>query len=431
MKQNKLDEQWLNEIRQTMVDHEEELPTDGWEKIAAAMAATEEVQEEEVKEQPRPAIEKKQAPMVPLWLRRTAAAVVLGGIGVGGIYYFSDAPGSDGPVLTDRVQMEASTPPERIAASDTDSTLQAETTPFSATVKQDIKQRHIEVKPLDETIEEKNASIAENSAIKEPISMPTTEPTSGPASETVKNTETVSEMHKEEQAVLLAMETGSSRRKVIDSSWNMGVRLGGNRTTDSGSSAGDDLSSNPKPIKPTPTDSTSQQAMAQALTRAVTSGQKDIVLNSKNHLSWSAGISVSKRLNERISLESGLVYTYLSSEVEMYLSGLQHQHLHYLGIPLKLNVTLIEGEHWLFYTDAGTMLEHSLFGKRGSTNLHLNDWQWSVNGGLGLQYKLTDHMGLYFEPGVNYYFSNGSDVPSLRTESPFSINLQIGVRFGL
>lgn len=440
MKQNKLDVQWLDEIRQTMADHEEELPADGWEKIAAAMGAAEEVQPEVEAEQPEPMFGRKQSHIVPLWLRRAAVAALIGSIGAGGMYYFSEAPGSDDPILTEVEQTTEITPPETTAASDSGSEQLAEVTPLLAKSIQFAKIQRTENKSLDENLEE---VLSNKDAISEfntePASETITELASEiitePASEPEKPSETFPDMRKEEQTVLLAMETGSDRRKAIDRSWNMGVRLGRNGSTDfdfgeKGNYT--EMQNSPSLSNPAPSDSTSQRAMTRALTRGAEQPEKkDEVLESENHQSWSVGISVSKQLNGRLSLESGLVYTYLSSDVTMQLSGRQHQHLHYLGIPLELNISLAENEHWQFYTDVGTMLEHSLYGKRGSTNLHLNDWQWSMNGGLGLQYKFTKHMGLYVEPGVNYYFSNGSDVPSLRSESPVSFNLQIGVRFGL
>ena len=39
-------------------------------------------------------------------------------------------------------------------------------------------------------------------------------------------------------------------------------------------------------------------------------------------------------------------------------------------------------------------------------------------------------MGLYIEPGAKYYFDNGSDIETIRSEKPFNVNLQAGFRFG-
>lgn len=415
MKQNKLDEQWLDEIRQTMADHEEELPADGWEKIAAAMAAAEEVQQEVAPVQPQ------QPRIIPLWLRRAAVAIVLCAIGVGGLYYFSEGQTTEDSILTSDQQAPMGTPSVTTTAVDSAMIQQAETTPLLTNIQPSVNQQAT-IKQHNEPISAAQSSATETASLTEILpetSISNTEIIVEPTSVPEKADEQLpDDMHSEEQAVLLAMETTPVRSSSAERSWNIGVRLGRNGSSDQDIES-NDLMDSPDYGYIIPGTSTGYVA------------PKDEVYDSENHLSWSAGISVSKQLNERLSLESGLVYTYLTSDVTMSRSGRQHQQLHYLGIPLKLNLMLFESAHWQFYASAGTMLEHSLYGMRGNTNLHLNDWQWSMNGGLGLQRQLTHHMGLYIEPGVNYYFSNGSEVPSLRTASPFSFNLQIGVRFGL
>ena len=37
----------------------------------------------------------------------------------------------------------------------------------------------------------------------------------------------------------------------------------------------------------------------------------------------------------------------------------------------------------------------------------------------------------YAEPGVVYYFDDGSNVNTIRKEHPFNFNIQLGVRFTL
>jgi RNA polymerase sigma-70 factor (ECF subfamily) len=49
--------------------------------------------------------------------------------------------------------------------------------------------------------------------------------------------------------------------------------------------------------------------------------------------------------------------------------------------------------------------------------------------GLGIQYDLTPHLGIYMEPSLQYFFNDGSNLNSYRTEHPLSITLPIGLRF--
>ncbi len=421
-KQDKMDEQWLDEIRQTLADHEEELPADGWEKLAAALSSAEKAVPAAPASRPR---------LVPVWLLRAAAVLLMVAIGIGGMYYFSDSPEISTTSITSDVKEslhveeysageESFEQEQRTAKSKSPSTKQV--LAMTSASEQQILEQQIEKEEPD--IQKEPTDIESQQLIPDPSS----------------------DIHQEEAAVLLAMENSSARNQVASRSWTLGMRLGRNgsgdfdfgdqkdfmNSSDGFGSPSSGTDGYDYPVgDPSSADSTRQNSLTRAQTRAADETATDDVVDSEHHLSWSAGISVGKQLNRYLSLESGLVYTYLSSDVTLKQSGHQHQQLHYLGIPLKLSAIIAEEGRWRFYANIGTMLEHSLYGRRGQKNLHLNDWQWSMDGGIGLQYKLTEHMGLYIEPGVNYYFSNGSEVPSLRTESPFTFNLQIGVRFGL
>ena len=45
------------------------------------------------------------------------------------------------------------------------------------------------------------------------------------------------------------------------------------------------------------------------------------------------------------------------------------------------------------------------------------------------QYDFSKLVGVYLEPGVSYYFDNGSDVRTIYKDKPFNFNLNLGVRF--
>lgn len=401
MKQNILDEPWLDEIRQTLADHEEELPADGWEKVAAAMASAEEGRQPATK-----AKRTRTLRVVPLWLGRAAAAVMLCGIVAGGMQYFVEAP-----VVEDSVPAVIEPTPEYTAS--------ATVVPIAPTQTQ-------QARTASHHTTSQELPCPEDKAPDEPLAdeqTTTIEVIATPS-------EPLPDMHADEREVLLAMEVASTRRKSVARSWNVGLRLGSNRQGIS--ITNENFADNVAPPDDAQDGINSQDTIPTRLyTRGATRAQDEEVVDSENHQSWSASLSVSRQLSERLAIETGLTYTYLASDVTIRHSVRRHQQLHYLGIPLKLNLMLAESERWQLYTSAGTMLEHSLYGRRGSTNLHINNWQWSVNGGLGLQYALPGHMSLYFEPSINYFFCQDFEVPSLRTVSPLSLNLQIGIRLGL
>ena len=113
----------------------------------------------------------------------------------------------------------------------------------------------------------------------------------------------------------------------------------------------------------------------------------------------------------------------------------KEQRLYYLGIPLNLNYRLLSYKGLKVYASAGGQADWNI-----STKLQINGvsqemakdrMQWSVNGGLGLQYDIIPQLGLYAEPGLKYYFDNGSNVQNFFKDKPLNFNLQLGLRLNL
>ena len=164
----------------------------------------------------------------------------------------------------------------------------------------------------------------------------------------------------------------------------------------------------------------------------------------KHHFPISAGITVQKSLNQSLALETGIVYTYLASDLTAGDASYytQKQELHYLGIPLKLNWNFLQRKYFNLYLTGGGMMEKCVSGKLSShyeterepalsesKSLHVNPLQWSLSAAAGISFKLATHIHLYAEPGIIYYFDDGADISTIRKEKPFNINLQAGLRF--
>ncbi|NDV66230.1 porin family protein [Bacteroides sp. 224] len=150
-----------------------------------------------------------------------------------------------------------------------------------------------------------------------------------------------------------------------------------------------------------------------------------------HHQPISVGVSVRKEIGNKFSLETGLMYTLLSSDIK--LGGDEptkiDQKLHYIGIPLKANWDFVDSKHFNLYLSAGGAVEKCVYGKQGSEKKIVGPLQLSLLGAVGAQYKLSNRVGVYVEPGVSYYFDDGSSVETIRKEKQFNINLQGGIRF--
>lgn len=204
----------------------------------------------------------------------------------------------------------------------------------------------------------------------------------------------------------------------------------------------------------------------------------------------SVGASVRWNINDLWAVESGLCYTYLSSEIHNLSNPEieEKQNLHYLGIPIKLQRMLWKNRRFSVYASAGAMfekcikatrdisysngvsaydvdniissamggipatsgipvisgaspvipkvdgessMEYSSAAFQGSehSSFHVNQLQCSVSASVGAQFDLTKYMGLYMEPGVTYYFNDGSGIETIRKEHPFNFSFQLGIRF--
>jgi hypothetical protein len=137
------------------------------------------------------------------------------------------------------------------------------------------------------------------------------------------------------------------------------------------------------------------------------------------------GLSLRYRITDRWSIESGLSYTRLSSDISTTVDGVTtvtEQRLNYIGLPLNISYDLWKSNHFGLYVTAGGTIEKSL---------DTSPWQFSLNGAVGAEYKLTDFFSLYAEPGLGYYFKDGSTTPTIYQDRPLNINLSFGLRFNL
>ena len=164
----------------------------------------------------------------------------------------------------------------------------------------------------------------------------------------------------------------------------------------------------------------------------------------RHYMPMTFGISFSKSLTKRWNIESGLRYTYLRTDqtIESECSITESvQKVHYIGIPLKFNYKIINTNRFSLYGQGGAVLDIPLQGtllKKENityepapiiTKTYLNvPVQWSVEGGIGVQYQLTPSISIYAEPSFKYYFNTGGDINTIRQEKPLELTIPIGIK---
>lgn len=158
-----------------------------------------------------------------------------------------------------------------------------------------------------------------------------------------------------------------------------------------------------------------------------TQGNQITSIKHKQPLSF--GFSLRKGLTKGLSIETGLTYTYLASDVVLDNNTTEtEQKLHYLGIPLRANWNFIDHQTFTLYISAGGMIEKCILGKLGNENQTVKPLQLSVMGAIGAQYNASKRVGIYLEPGISYYFDDGSTIQTIRKERPCTFTLQAGIR---
>lgn len=164
----------------------------------------------------------------------------------------------------------------------------------------------------------------------------------------------------------------------------------------------------------------------------------------RHRLPVHAGASVAYRINNRVSIEAGIAYSYLSADIHegsdsYYFAG--DQSLHYIGIPVGVRVRAISWKNFDIYVGAGFEAEKCVSGSLkksyvingqtrddGRESISIRPLQWSVNATAGVQYNISSQIGIYAEPGLSYYFDNGSDIETIYSEKPLNFSLNVGLR---
>ncbi len=163
----------------------------------------------------------------------------------------------------------------------------------------------------------------------------------------------------------------------------------------------------------------------------------------------SAGIGVRLHFTRRWSLGMGINYTLLTSKfngkytkvengtpsvpISEYVRNVQH----YIGIPINAYYNIISRDFINFYAYAGGSVEKCIANhyQIQSTPVinhkePVKGVQLSVDAGIGVEFMLGNHVGLYLDPSLRYYFRCGQPA-SIRSAQPLALGFELGLRFNL
>lgn len=153
------------------------------------------------------------------------------------------------------------------------------------------------------------------------------------------------------------------------------------------------------------------------------------------------GLTLRVPLSQRFALDAGLSYARMCSDLTFFnLADYRENHgtqqVNYLGVPVALTADLWRNRWWSIYASAGGEVAKSVKTTwrtaQGQTfDVTERPWQWGVSAAVGVQFNITQYVGLYAQPSADYYFDNHSVVKTYYSDHPFTPALRMGVRVKL
>ena len=163
----------------------------------------------------------------------------------------------------------------------------------------------------------------------------------------------------------------------------------------------------------------------------------------------SFGLGAKINLTKRWAISAGVNYTLLTSKFkgkyinvnEAVIVSVQSAKIrnmqHYIGVPVSVYYNVIEHDFMNFYAHLGGAVEKCIQNKYEVQTSPIvyhtqkaEGVQLSANAGIGVEFMLGKHIGLYLDPSLRYYFQNNQP-KSIRTAQPLMLGFEAGLRFNL
>ena len=422
-------EAWIKQLRDRLADHEEAAPADLWAGIEAKLA------QQAAPKRPR---------IVPLWGRWAAAAAVLAGVIMGGGYLMQETENEQMAISTSAGQMaEVQKTDDHQSVSEpepAESGIAAKSQQFVAQLKQVASAVEKMVLPVTASADQANpaqelqaekqlAELSEQKTEEQPVEQPTPQQNASEHKTTAKK-----QLPPSEDDVIKELD-----RKIAMAAKQSHTQAEFGLYASNGFS--NQVSSNGVVMNPSMAANYNLNNYRSAGTRA--DDNEDIYLanyeeKQKHYQPISFGLSANILIYPKLSIGTGLVYTRLRSDFTSVMPGnsiLTEQTLHYIGIPVNLQYMIWSKGGFSFYAAAGGQADYNMKANAKREGIKVEQerdrLQFSVQGSLGVQFNIVPMLGIYVEPGVKYYFDNGSDVRNYFKDKPTNFNFQVGLRLNL
>ncbi len=172
---------------------------------------------------------------------------------------------------------------------------------------------------------------------------------------------------------------------------------------------------------------------------------------SSYSLPFSAGLGIKIPLSDRWAIGTGVNYTWMSRSTagtytlfdgDVFLNRSSFTDIKngqsYIGIPLDIYFNIVSSKTVDFYVYAGGTVEKCVSNKFRMASPEktytyskpVKGVQTSVGAGIGVEFNVTDHLGVYLDPSARYFF-NTDNAKNVRSAQPFTMGVELGLRFKL
>ena len=396
------EEEWIKRLHDHLADFEAPVPDDLWEKIEARLP------KELVAEKPK-------ARKVPLWVRWTAAAALVGLLVGTTVLLWPKHEGTPTAPMASATKDVDRMPIESEKTNETEPV-----SPIVARIAKPVFAEPVLTEHALPETETTKAEMAETVPTTQP-KQPTTEPS--PTEEKQKTEPSQQKLIRELDEKIADYKVQHKRRVAVSLYASNGF---GNQSNRNGVLMSDEMLAY--------YDYDSRMGR-----RSTRSGSPVYLANYEERQKYyqpiSFGLTANFPISSRLSLSSGVVYTRLRADFTNVADYLVSQHqttLHYIGVPLNMQYHVWQWHGLNVYATAGGQVDFNVKARLEEDgvehDMQKDRSQWSVGGALGVQYNIIPQLGLYVEPGIKYYFDNGSNIRNYFKYRPTNFNLQIGLR---
>lgn len=160
---------------------------------------------------------------------------------------------------------------------------------------------------------------------------------------------------------------------------------------------------------------------------------EDVLERAPSHqMPLIVGVSIRCPVWERINITTGLEYSLYSSSFTYALSGEVKQHVHYLGVPLRLDWTFASCKRFDSYIGVGIKGDYCIGASFAGASIPRDGPAFRLLGAGGIQFNATKRLGFYVEPEISWTIpSERRNLDTYCSNHPWMVTVVTGIRMNL